>query len=280
MNKILLIIIALLIGIVSIMLLKMYFKEWLNPNNNNNNNNNTNCDSKGCPVTKSQNDIYKMHVEYKPNRDKNHMIAHNTESGNYFFKTKGPKNIFIIRHGEKIKTKTALDCNGILRSTYIPQLIEDLNKKGFGINTIITSYDYNSMHQQQTVMLTSWLLNIPLFMYGDLYEPELAVNTIFTNPYFDGKTVLFCWEHDCIQTIIKNIADLGSKAKGLNNYVFKNEEGTSELPYWDENNYNSICYFDENLNFKVLKENVNSCYEKGNDKLIYGKEQICGPPQT
>jgi hypothetical protein len=208
------------------------------------------------------------------------MIAHNTESGNYFFKTKGPKNIFIIRHGEKIKTKTALDCNGILRSTYIPQLIEDLNKKGFGINTIITSYDYETMHQQQTVMLTSWLLNIPLFMYGDLYEPELAVNTIFTNPYFDGKTVLFCWEHDCIQTIIKNIADLGSKAKGLNNYVFKNEEGTSELPYWDENNYNSICYFDENLNFKVLKENFNSCYEKGNDKLIYGKEQICGPPQT
>ena len=103
------------------------------------------------------------------------MIAHNTESGNYFLKTKGPKNIFIIRHGEKIQTKTALDCNGILRSTYIPQLIEDLNKKGFGINTIITSYDYETMHQQQTVMLTSWLLNIPLFMYGDLYEPVSSV---------------------------------------------------------------------------------------------------------
>ena len=93
----LLIIIVLLIVVVSIMLLKMYFKDgfkWLKTNKNKNNN--TNCDSKGCPVTKNQNDVYKIHVEYKPNRDKNHMIAHNTESGNYFLKTKGPKNIFVM----------------------------------------------------------------------------------------------------------------------------------------------------------------------------------------
>ena len=274
MNKILFIIIVLLIAVVSLLLLKMYFKDGLKNKNKNNDNDNM-CDSKGCPVTKNQNDVYKIHVEYKPNRDKNHMIAHNTESGNYFFKTKGPKNIFIIRHGEKIKTKTALDCNGILRSTYIPQLIEELNDKGFGINNIITSYDYASMHQQQTVMLTSWLYNIPMFMYGNINETKVAVKTVFTNPYFEGKTVLFCWEHNCIQDLLKNIVDIGTKVKGINNYVFKNPEGTTGLPYWDGNNYKSIYHFDENLNFEVLEESLTTCYKEETNEIIYGKKQKC-----
>jgi len=47
-----------------------------------------NCDKNGCPITHTQNAIYKLHVEYKPQRDKNHMLAHNTESGNFFYKQK------------------------------------------------------------------------------------------------------------------------------------------------------------------------------------------------
>ena len=276
----LLIIIVLLIVVVSMYLLKMYFKvgfEGLkNKNKNNKNNKNNKCNSNHCPVTKNQNDVYKLHVEYKPNRDNNHMIAHNTESGNYYFKTKGPSNIFIIRHGEKIKSKTALDCNGILRSTYIPQLVEDLNKKGFGINSMITAYEYETMHPQQTLMLTSWLYSIPMFMYGNTNETQVAINTIFTNSYFDGKTVLICWEHNCIQELLKNIVDIGSNAKGLNNYEFQNPEGTSELPYWHNNNYKSIYHFDEKLNFNVLEESLTTCYKKDNNIITYGKEQKCG----
>ena len=280
----LLIIIVLLIVVVSMYLLKMYFKvgfEGLkNKNKNNKNNKNNKCNSNHCPVTKNQNDVYKLHIEYKPNRDNNHMIAHNTESGNYFFKTKGPSNIFIIRHGEKIKSKTALDCNGILRSTYIPQLVEDLNKKGFGIHSMITAYEYETMHPQQTLMLTSWLYSIPMFMYGNTNETQVAINTIFTNSYFDGKTVLICWEHNCIQELLKNIVDIGSNAKGLNNYEFQNPEGTSELPYWHNNNYKSIYHFDEKLNFNVLEESLTTCYKKDNNIITYGKNQTCDTPQT
>ena len=272
MTKILFIIIALLIAIVSMILLKMYFKDALKNKNKNNDNM---CNSKGCPVTKTQNEIYKLHVEYKPNRDQNHMIAHNTESGNYFYKTKGPSNIFIIRHGEKIKSKTGLDCNGILRSTFIPQLVDDLNKTNFGIHCIVTPYEYSSMHPQQTVMLTSWLYNIPMFMYGNINETKVAVNTVFTNPYFEGKTVLFCWEHTCIQGLLKNIVDIGAKVKGINNYVFKNPEGTTGLPYWDSNNYKSIYHFDEKLSFEVLEESLTTCYKEETNEIIYGKKQKC-----
>lgn len=234
------------------------------------------CNSKNCPVTKSQNDIYKLHIEFKPLRDKNHMITHNTTNSNFFYKTKGPENIFIIRHGEKIKSKNALDCNGILRSTYIPELIESLNKHGFGINYIVTAYDYASMHQQQTVSLTSWLFNIPIFMYGSQTESEKAVNELFTNPYFDGKSILICWEHNCIQTLLSNIIEIGSKAKGLNNYVFKNQEGSSELPYWDTNNYKSIYYLDNELNFNIFEEKFTTCYPEDNSLIVYSKKQKCG----
>jgi hypothetical protein len=203
------------------------------------------------------------------------MISHNTENGIFFNKTKGPENIFIIRHGEKIKSKTALDCNGILRSTYIPELIEYLNKKGFGIHNIVTAYDYSSMHQSQTVTLTSWLLSIPLYMYGDRTESEKAVNEIFTNPYFNGKTILICWEHNCIQNLLENIIKIGSKVKGLTNYTFKNPENTSELPYWDINNYKTIYYLDNQLNFNILSEKFTTCFPEDDKLITYGKNQPC-----
>ena len=268
------IIIIVIIGFLFIMNMKEGFKNKVK--NIKETKKKANCDKKGCPITHTQNAIYKLHVEYKPQRDKNHMLAHNTESGNFFYKTKGPANIFIIRHGEKIKSKHALDCNGILRSTYIPQLISDINKMGYGIHAIVTAYNYNSMHQEQTVSLSSWILNIPSYMYGLQTETDLAVNTVFTNPFFSGKTVLFCWEHTCLQDLIKNITTIGAKVKGLNNYKFVNPEGNSALPYWDHNNYKSIIYFDESLNYKTYEENFTSCLENENDILTYtGKVQKC-----
>ena len=234
------------------------------------------CNKDGCPLANAQNAIYRMHVEYKPERDKNHMLIHNSQSGNFFSKSIGPANIFIIRHGEKIKSKNALDCNGILRSTFIPQLISDFNKSGFGIHSIITSFDYRSMHQEQTISLSSWILNIPVYMYGQASEPEKAVKAIFTTPFFTGKTVLMCWEHQCIQGLVKSITTLGAKIKGLNNYTFKNTQGTSNLPFWDTNNYKSIMYFDENLNFKTYEENFTSCYTEENNLITYtGEVQLC-----
>ena len=103
-----------------------------------------NCNIKNCPIiTKDDDKLYKIYNEYKELRKKN-VILQKSNIHNYFFKTKGPSNIFIIRHGEKIKGDFPLDCNGILRSTYISKLIETLNNKGYGIDSVITPIKYNN----------------------------------------------------------------------------------------------------------------------------------------
>jgi len=232
--------------------------------------------NKGCPVADADNEIYNLHLKYKSLRDENHKLCHSASLNKYLFNSKGPSNIFIIRHGEKIKTKFSLDCNGILRSTYIPSLVTDLNKNGFGIHSIVTAYDYNSMHKEQTIALTSWLMNIPIYMYGLQTQSEIAVQNIFTNPYFSGKTVLICWEHGCVQELVKNIIKIGPKIKGLNNYKFTNPLGNSNLPFWDTNNYQTIMYFDEDLNYKTFNENIKTCFKEENDLITYtGEIQPC-----
>jgi len=47
------------------------------------------------------------------------------------------------------------------------------------------------------------------------------------------------------------------------------------LPYWGKNNFDSVFHFDDNLNFKVHKENISTCYKKDNNEITYGKEQQC-----
>ena len=233
------------------------------------------CHANGFPNKNNHNIFFKLHEELKQKRDLNHLLSRKTNKSNFIFPEKGPSNIFIIRHGEKIKGKVALDSNGILRSTYIPTLIDDLNKKGYGFHNIITANDYNSMHQEQTVLLTSWLYSIPLFIYGDYNDPEITVKTLFKNKYFHGKTILICWEHNCIQTLLKCILKIGSKEKSLKNYTFKNPEGTSEMPYWDTNNYKSIYHLDNNLNFYIYEENFTTCFSEDNNVILYGKKQKC-----
>jgi len=261
---------------VSLIIITIQYYRTLINTKDNFENNKVMCNDKGTPNKIHQNVLYKIHEQFKKIRDNNHVLSRKTEKSHFIFPAKGPKNIFIIRHGEKIKSKVALDTNGILRSTYIPSLIEDLNEKGYGIHNIITANDYSSMHQEQTVLLTSWLFSIPLFIYGDYTEPEITIKTLFKNPYFNGKSILICWEHGCIQTLLKYIIKIGSKEKGLNNYIFKNPEGTSELPYWDTNNYKSIYHFDDNLNFSILDEPFTTCYPKDNNLILYGKKQKCG----
>lgn len=237
------------------------------------------CDINGCPIKYNQNELYKIYDDYKELRYNNSKLANSfiIKSGlNSFLSDKGPKNIFIIRHAEKnYHEELPLNCNGILRSTLIPELIEKINKNGIGINAIISPYDYKTMHEQQTITLTSWLLDIPLFMYGENYDTKIAVENVFNNPYFNGKSVLFCRKHTCIQQLIKDIINIGVKVKKLENYQFINPEGNNKLPYWNFYNYDSLFYFDNNLNFSVYKIGLNTCSQNENYSITYGKKQIC-----
>ena len=48
---------------------------------------NKNRNSRHCPVAKYKNDIYKLHFEFKPIRDINHMISTKTKMRLNFFKS-------------------------------------------------------------------------------------------------------------------------------------------------------------------------------------------------
>lgn len=254
---------------ISLVLLYCFTNTYISQNEN------YKCDINNCPIiTDDTNKLYKIYNEYNQVRNKN-VILQNSNIHNYFFKTKGPSNIFIIRHGEKTKGELPLNCNGMLRSSYLSKLIENLNNRGYGIDTIITPLEYQTMHKQQTVMLTCWLLNIPLQMYGTITEPNITAQDIFTKSYFDNKTIIICWEHDCIQKLLKSIIKNGIKTKKIKNYNFTNPNGTHHYPYWDSNNYMSIYHLDRNLNFNVLEEHITTCFLENNNIIEYNKKQKC-----
>ena len=79
-----------------------------------------------------------------------------------------------------------------------------------------------------------------------------------------------------MQSLLKEILKVGPKTRGIKNYVFKNPEGTSEMPYWHSNNYSSIYYLDKDFNFTLFEETLTTCYPKDNNIILYGKHQKCG----
>lgn len=137
----------------------------------------------------------------------------------------GPKNIFIIRHGEKNKsviTSTSaniqyhINQNGVYRACQIPTLVNQLAKTGFPITYMVSTNPcpFNSAdpstRNQQTINMASFLLNIPLFVFGDITQTQAVVNALFdtspTNP-FNGLNILICWEHTTIQDLCLKLMD-------------------------------------------------------------------------
>jgi hypothetical protein len=133
----------------------------------------------------------------------------------------GPKNIFIIRHGEKDKSTSNviqyhLNQNGIYRACQIPTLINQLAVIGYPISYMVCSNPCPlntadpSMRNQQTISMASFLLNIPTLVYGGNTETQAVADALFDsdptkkNP-FNGLNILICWEHTTIQDLCLKI---------------------------------------------------------------------------
>lgn len=138
----------------------------------------------------------------------------------------GPKNIFIIRHGEKNITSVNnvqyhLNQNGVYRACQIPTIINQFAAAGYPISYIVTcnpcGYNTGSstMRPQQTISMASFLLNIPMFTYGKSSNTQAVVDALFdtdsTNP-FNGLNVLICWEHTAIQELCLKIIEKSNTA--------------------------------------------------------------------
>lgn len=231
---------------------------------------------KGCPTDKN-NAIYNIYLEYSGKRNTNKYLTNYKTTSS----TSGPANIFIMRHGERINQYLNLNCNGIYRSTFIPEILEGINNLGYGIDFIVTAnpaINNGSMHLEQTVMLSAWILNIPLFIFGNQKDTDLAVTNIYDNPLFTNKNVLFCWEHTCIQKLLLNIIQLGTSRKHIPNNAFVDKDGNLSLPHWTTNNYESIIHIDENMNGFLHASGhtgYKTCFTQADSKLVFGKQQMC-----
>lgn len=125
---------------------------------------------------------------------------------------KGPKNIFIIRHGEKnTSSGGSLDANGAYRACKFIDFVNQLAKSGYPISYILTCSPctYNkqnpSMRPQQTLELTSFMLNIPILIYGGAQDFNSVTSELFNSGAFDGLNILISWEHAAIQGLALNI---------------------------------------------------------------------------
>lgn len=227
----------------------------------------------GCPTNKNNKKLFQVYTSFQEERHLNKILNKKKNASPI-----GPANVFIMRHGERVSGDIPLDCNGILRSSYVPDLVEEMNKLGFGIDYIVTTNPYSkdaSMHLQQTVFAVSWLLDIPLFIFGTEKESSLAVSNIYNDAVFNNKNILFCWEHTCIQQLLLNIIEIGTSKKNIPNKAFINTQGTLAIPYWDKNNFQSIIHLDEEFNDTIFSFGIKTCFKKDNDNLILGKQQTC-----
>jgi hypothetical protein len=227
----------------------------------------------GCPTNKftdissteySNSDIlYGVYQSYQntftPNYISNNLLKF-TNKTNYSSLPIGPSNIFIIRHAEKNKdgspptsqnTYYGLNCNGIKRSTEIPDFINNLGAKGYPITAIVTcnpsmvaptKYCDLSTRPQHTITFSAWVLNIPLYIFSgeNISQPYDATTAIklFTNQTFHGKNVLIAFEHENIQSLTNQIVQCynyfqkGGTIEKLNNSTLYN---ISTQEWWKQN---------------------------------------------
>jgi hypothetical protein len=190
--------------------------------------------SNNCPVNKitssstgnitSSDMLYSLYNLYQKTFTPNYLttnMMYLTTPSNYENYPPGPSNIFLIRHAEKTSNDPPnnnyyynINCNGISRSCQLPSFINKLGEDGYPIFAIITCLPNmntetdnsdNSMRPEQTAFLSSFLLNIPLFMYSgsNISQPYNGITAleIFTNPIFIGKNIIIIWEHKNIQAL-------------------------------------------------------------------------------
>ena len=218
--------------------------------------------------------------------------------------TKGPENIFILRHAEDSAPQPnySLDNNGFYRASQLIGFINKLASDGYPISYIITCNPcaYNtpnpSMRPEQTIALTSCMLNIPMFIYGDMSDYKAVVSKLFLSGIFDGLNVLICWERTSIQGLALRILDGASSLEPSRlpatirngteffvkvnpcpdgNYLcndtsspyYAGEDTDSKYyPYWQHYDYNSMYWLSSSpatnyvFDFKILPQPCLTCY--------------------
>jgi len=182
---------------------------------------------------------------------------------------KGPANIFIIRHGEKTTPNYCLNNNGIYRSCEIPDIINWLGKNGYPIDYLVTcnpkpfTQVSPSVRPEQTILMSSFLLNIPLFMYGNSVETSQTAEAIMTNSQYDGANIFISWEHINIQALLYYLTQYGWTKDRISIDPMSGNRETDLDNWWESNSpceQNSQIPYSGEFNNTTYVNNVNQLY--------------------
>ena len=119
-----------------------------------------------------------------------------------------PAEIIIIRHAEKPTDGPTLDARGYERANALVRLFEsDPRVLTFGKPAAIFSARPSkaggSVRSIETMVPTAKALGIMSDTRFSKEDIPALVRAVLTNPAFDGKTVLVCWEHKKIPDIVR-----------------------------------------------------------------------------
>jgi len=222
----------------------------------------------------------------------------------------GPSNIFIIRHGEKPLSPDAnayrLTENGIYRACNMVNFINSLAVNGTPISYIITyrpnyftaGISSTSIHAEQTISVSSFMLNIPLFIFGKNDDYSAVSQQLFASSstnIFNGLNVLICWDQPNIQCLMLSLLNAsvsyGRITQANSNAFFtainpcpegnylgdenftppaqpqpnQNYKNSQYYPFWNSNNFDSYFWLQSTLpsnifSFGIYQQLCDNCY--------------------
>jgi hypothetical protein len=124
-----------------------------------------------------------------------------------------PKHVIIIRHAEKPENKNAndggLSPEGRERAQKLVGYFENTLANNYGLPVAIYTFhnkpDGKRSRGIQTVTPLGASLAIPPDSTFEEGAERDLINSILKNNSYDGKTVLICWEHHLIHTLLENL---------------------------------------------------------------------------
>ncbi|MBC7395992.1 MAG: hypothetical protein H7333_00995 [Bdellovibrionales bacterium] len=119
-----------------------------------------------------------------------------------------PAEVVVIRHAEKPAFGNQLSRLGIQRANALPLFFENnpvITQHG-KIAAIYVASPHNtqgSVRSIQTMVPTAKSLNLNLNEKYHRDDITALVNEVRSNPLYEGKTVVICWEHKMIPPMIQ-----------------------------------------------------------------------------
>jgi hypothetical protein len=118
-----------------------------------------------------------------------------------------PAQVVILRHGEKPATGNTLDTQGYQRAAALPSLFKtdpDLTRYGTpaAIYAMEPASEDGSVRAIETVTPLAQALGLTIQESFTKNQLARLVNAVMTHPSYEGKTVVICWEHDVIPTMV------------------------------------------------------------------------------